>query len=178
MPPENMTIAETNRLNEGEFVEKFGTVFEASPRFARSAWRARPFESFEDLSRAFRGAMYGASHAEQMDLILAHPDLAGKAAVAGELTAESADEQSSAGLDRLTPEEYQSFTAMNAAYREKFGMPMILCVLEHTKESILKSAEARLDNTYEKEFETALAEISKIADLRLRDLVEDGNGGG
>lgn len=178
MPPENMTIVEANHLEEGEFVEKFGSVFEDSPQFAQSAADARPFESFEDLSRAFRGAMYAASREERLELILAHPDLAGKAAVAGELSSESAEEQSSAGLDRLTPEEYQSFTAMNAAYREKFGMPMILCVREHTKESILKSAEARLDNTYEKEFETALAEISKIADLRLRDLVEDGNGGG
>ncbi len=176
--PKKIPLAAANRLDEGAFVERFGVVFEDSPQFARSAWNARPFESFEDLSRAFREAMYAASREEQLELMRAHPDLAGKAAVAGGLTAESADEQSSAGLDRLSQEEYESFTAMNAAYREKFGMPMILCVREHTKESILKNAEARLDNSHEKEVETALAEISKIADLRLRDLVEDGSEGG
>ncbi len=178
MQPKKMTVAEANRLDEDEFVEKFGPVFESSPHLARIAGLSRPFGSFEDLSRAFRGAMYAASREEQLLLILAHPDLAGKAAVAGELTAESAGEQSSAGLDQLSPEEYESFTRMNAAYREKFGIPMIVCVREHTKESILKSAEARLDNSHEEEFETALGEISKIADLRLRDLIEDGDGGG
>ncbi len=178
MQPKKMTVREANRLDEDEFVETFGPVFEDSPQFARIASLARPFEGFEDLSGAFREAMYAASHQDQLQLILAHPDLAGKAAVAGELTAESAGEQSSAGLDQLSPEEYESFTRMNAAYREKFGMPMILCVREHDKESILKSAEARLDNSHEEEFEAALAEISKIADLRLRDLIEDGDGGG
>jgi OHCU decarboxylase len=109
-----------------------------------------------------------------MDLIRAHPDLAGKAAIAGELTAESAGEQASAGLDRLSPEEYEAFTAMNREYREKFGMPMIVCVREHDKDSILRTARERLANTPEEEKETALVEISKIAALRLADLVGTG----
>ena len=106
-----------------------------------------------------------------MALILAHPDLAGKAAVAGELTPESRDEQASAGLDRLTPEEYEAFTRMNADYRERFGFPMIVCVREHTKESILQNAASRLGNSREEEVEVALGEIAKIARLRLRELV-------
>jgi len=173
-----ISVGEANRLDEEEFVAAFGAVFEDSPRLARRAAGARPFESFGDLSRAFRAAMYAAPRGEQLDLMRAHPDLAGKAAVAGELTEESAGEQASAGLDRLSLQEYEAFTAMNAAYREKFGMPMIVCVREHDKESILKNARDRLKNSPEEEFETALREISKIADLRLRDLVEDENGGG
>jgi OHCU decarboxylase len=107
-----------------------------------------------------------------MALILAHPDLAGKAAVAGELTPESTREQASAGLDRLTPEEYEAFTRLNIGYREKFGFPMIVCVREHTKESILAQAEARMEHSREQEIEVALGEIAKIARLRLQDLVE------
>jgi len=177
-PPKKMTVAEANRLEVEEFVEKFGSVFEGSPYLVRSAWNARPFEGFDDLSRAFREAMYTASRGEQLALIRAHPDLAGKAVVAGELTAESVDEQASAGLDRLSPEEYEAFTAMNAAYRAKFSFPMIVCVRNHDKASILRSAGDRLGNSYEEEFETALAEISRVADLRLRDLVEETEEGG
>src|SRR3712207_1391304 len=116
--------------------------------------------------------MQGAPHEKRMDLIRAHPDLAGKAAVAGELTPESRGEQASAGLDRLTPEEYEAFTEMNAEYRERFGFPMIVCVREHTKDSILQSAGSRLGNAREEEVEVALGEIARIAHLRLQDLVE------
>jgi OHCU decarboxylase len=94
--------------------------------------------------------------------------------VAGALTPESEREQASAGLDRLSPEEFEAFTEKNRLYREKFGMPLIFCVREHTKESILKEAEERLGNSREQEIQTALAEISKIARLRLEDLVEEG----
>ena len=109
-----------------------------------------------------------------MELIRAHPDLAGKAAVAGELTRESEGEQASAGLDRLSPEEYEAFTRMNREYREKFGFPMIVAVREHqNKESILRNAEQRLGNSVERETETALGEIHKIARLRLEDVITD-----
>lgn len=115
--------------------------------------------------------MYGAPREKQLELLRVHPDLAGKAAVAGELTLESGREQASAGLDRLTPEEFESFTRVNRAYREKFGIPMIFCVREHTKESILENAGERLENTPEEEVNTALSEVSKIAGLRLQDLL-------
>lgn len=173
---ERLTIEEVNALDEPGFVARFGGVLEDSPHFASGAWHAGPFRDVEDLGRAFRDVMHAAPDGEKLALVRAHPDLAGKAAVAGELSSESAGEQSSAGLDRLSPDQYGAFTRMNAAYREKFGIPMIVCVREHTRESILQNAEARLGNTREEEFWTALGEISKIADLRLRDLVEDGKG--
>jgi OHCU decarboxylase len=108
----------------------------------------------------------------QMALIRAHPDLAGRAAIADELTPESTREQASAGLDSLTPEEYEAFTRLNAGYREKFGFPMIVCVREHTKESILAQAETRMEHSRAEEVEVALKEVAKIARLRLEDLVD------
>ncbi|MDP8950550.1 MAG: 2-oxo-4-hydroxy-4-carboxy-5-ureidoimidazoline decarboxylase [Actinomycetota bacterium] len=161
-----------NNLPKEEFVAKFTALYEHSPWVAEGAWHERPFSSRSELHGAFVRAMYEAPRQSQLELIGAHPDLAGKAAVAGELTPESTREQASAGLDRLTPEEYEAFTGMNRAYRERFGFPMIVCVREHTKESILQNAESRLENSGEEEIEIALGEIAKIARLRLQELVE------
>ena len=169
---QKLTIEEVNDLDQGGFVARFANLYESSPWVAERAWRERPFGGLPDLHEAFVGAMYEAPEERRMALIRAHPDLAGKAAVAGELTPESTSEQASAGLDSLTQEEYEAFTRMNADYRERFGFPMIVCVREHTKESILRSARDRLGNSREREVETALGEIAKIARLRLEELVE------
>jgi 2-oxo-4-hydroxy-4-carboxy-5-ureidoimidazoline decarboxylase len=179
-----MTLEEVNRLGREEFVSRLGSVFESSPWVAERAWGSRPFGSFFELHGAMVEAVDEASEERRMDLIRAHPDLAGRAAVAGELTPESTSEQASAGLDRLTPEEYEAFTKMNTNYRERFGFPMIVCVREHTKmpstayeiptltkESILRNAKDRLKNSREEEVEVALGEIAKIARLRLMELV-------
>ena len=174
--PEKMKLEEVNRLGRDEFVARLRPVFESSPWVAEGAWRSRPFGSFAELHGAMDRVVSEASMERQMALIRAHPDLAGKAAVAGELTPESTSEQASAGLDRLTPEEYEAFTEINRAYRQRFGFPMIVCVREHTKESILQNAGNRLENSREKEVETALGEIAKIARLRLQDLVEQEGG--
>ena len=171
-----ISVDEANRLDHDEFVERFGTLYEHSPWVAEGAWRERPFGDFEELHGAFAKAMYEALPERQLALIQAHPDLAGKAAIAGELTAESGREQASAGLDRLTPEEYEDFHRLNTAYRDKFGFPFIVCVREHTRETILADAAARLGHSRPEEVETALGEIAKIARLRLRDLVEPGEG--
>ncbi len=176
--PEKITVDEVNRLDESEFVARFGSLFEHSPWVAEGAWHERPFGSLSELRQAFRRSMYGAPKERQLDLIRAHPDLAGRAAVAGKLTPESKGEQSSAGLDRLSSREYEEFNLLNAAYREKFGFPMIFAVREHTKESILSGAEARLGHSRPKEMETALGEIAKIADFRLQDYVGPDDGGG
>ena len=177
--PERIPIEEVNRLDEGEFVARFGSLYERSPWVAEEAWNARPFGGLDELHGAMARAVDSAPDEHKMGLILAHPDLAGKAAMAGELTLESTGEQASVGLDRLSPEEYEAFTKMNREYREKFGMPMIVCVREHTKESILKNAGERLGNPREREVQVALAEVHKIARLRLEDLVEgDGDGRG
>jgi OHCU decarboxylase len=168
---EKMTLEEVNQLRRDEFVSRLGSVFESSPWVAERAWGSRPFGGFSELYGAMVGAVDEVSREQQIDLIRAHPDLAGKA-VAGELTPQSKEEQASAGLDRLTPEEYKAFTGMNRAYRKRFRFPMIVCVREHTKESILQNAEARLENSREEEVEIALGEIAKIACLRLQELVE------
>jgi 2-oxo-4-hydroxy-4-carboxy-5-ureidoimidazoline decarboxylase len=170
--PGKATIDEVNNLDESGFLSKFGSLYEHSPWAAEAAWRERPFDGPPALHEAFVRAMYEAPRERQLALIRAHPDLAGKAAVAGGLTPESTREQASAGLDSLTPEEYEAFTRLNTGYREKFGFPMIVCVREHTKESILAQAEARMEHSREQEIEAALGEIAKIARLRLQDLVE------
>lgn len=167
-----VSIEEANAMSREEFVEKFGGLYEHSPWVAEGASEERPFENVGEMRRAFERAVSGASEEKKLALIRAHPDLAGKAAVAGELTGESSREQSSAGLDRLSEEEFERFTAMNRTYREKFDMPMIVCVREHTKATILKNAEDRLSNSRGEEIETALGEIHKIAGLRLGDMIE------
>ena len=170
--PEKTTIKEVNKLDREEFVARFGSLYERSPWVAEGAWRERPFGGFAELHEAFVKAMYAAPRERQLTLIRAHPDLAGKAVVAGEMTVESAHEQASAGLDELTPEEYEDFHRLNTAYRKRFGFPFIVCVREPTKETILADAAARLGRPRPEEVETALGEIAKIASLRLQDLVE------
>jgi urate oxidase len=174
-----VNLAEINQLSPQRFLEYFGRVLEHSPRYAERAATQRPFSSFEDLHRAIVRAIQADAPTAQLELIRAHPDLAGKAAIAGELTSESASEQASAGLDRLTPEEFAEFTRVNTAYRSKFEMPYIVCVREHSKDSILSGAIERLEHDLPTERAKALEEIGKIARLRLldlveRDLVEDG----
>ena len=172
--PVGITVEEASNFSREGFVARFGGVYEHSPWVAEAAWCERPFRGLSELHGAMESAVNAASDERKMELIRAHPDLVGKAAVAGELTPESEREQASAGLDRLSPEEYEAFTEMNRSYREKFGMPLIFCAREHSKESILKAAEQRRGNSKEEEIEVALAEISKIARLRLEDLVEEG----
>ncbi len=117
--------------------------------------------------------MYHAPRERQIALIRDHPDLVGRAALAGTLTPESSSEQASAGLDRLSPEEIATFTRLNQEYHERFGFPFVICVRENKKEGILTGFTARLNNTREQEIRTALDEIAKICSLRLRDLVSE-----
>lgn len=166
-----LPLSAVNTLSPAEFVRHFGGVLEHSPRYAEQVAARRPFGSVEDLAAAFTTVVLADSPEDQLALIRAHPDLAGKAALAGEVTAESASEQASAGLDRLTPEEYAEFHRLNAAYHARFDMPYIVCVREHTKASILAGAAVRLHHTPEQERETALREIGRIARLRVLDLI-------
>jgi OHCU decarboxylase len=158
-----------NELDQAAFVERFGSLFEHSPWVAEAAFRDRPFADREELYEALVAAMYAAPMERKLALIRAHPDLAGKAAIEGTLTDSSTREQASAGLDRLTPDEYDAFTRTNTAYRERFGFPFVVCAREHTKESILRVASERLANTEDEEIRVALEEIAKIARLRLED---------
>lgn len=169
---ERISMRGVNDLHENEFVDTFGSIFEHSPWVAAGAWREKPFDGFAELHGAFVKAVHEAPSERRLALIRAHPDLAGKAAISGKITPESRREQSSAGLDDLTPEQYEAFTRTNREYREKFGFPLVIAVRGHTKETILAEAAARLKRSRPEEVETALAEISKIALLRLRDRVE------
>ncbi|KUR75797.1 2-oxo-4-hydroxy-4-carboxy-5-ureidoimidazoline decarboxylase [Novosphingobium sp. Fuku2-ISO-50] len=141
--------------------------------FEHSPWveaRADAAPSSGDRHVDLMAVVHAASADEQLALIRAHPELAGKAAIDGTLTNASAAEQASAGLDRLTEEEYARFHALNAAYREKFGVPFIICVRLTDKAGILAAMQARLGHDGPTEIATALAEIGRIVKLRLEDM--------
>jgi OHCU decarboxylase len=142
-------------------------VFEASPWVAERAWAARPFGTVEALYAAMFDAVERAPREVRMGLIRAHPDLAASV----RLTEESEREQSAAGLDRLTPEQFDRITWLTAAYRARFGFPFIVCAREHTPDTIIAAAEQRTESDLEQEEQTAMSEIAKIARLRLADLV-------
>lgn len=166
-----LPMAEINAQSRAEFVRHFAGVLEHSPHYAEQVAEQRPFADAEALAAAFAGAVGADVPEAQLRLIRAHPDLAGKAALAGELTAESAAEQASAGLGSLTPAEYAEFHELNAAYHAKFDLPYVVCVRENTKASIFAGARQRLNNTPEAERAAALHQIGRIARLRVLDLV-------
>jgi 2-oxo-4-hydroxy-4-carboxy-5-ureidoimidazoline decarboxylase len=169
-------IREAIHMDREHFVAHFGGVFEQTPWIAGAAWDFGPYASVAALHRAMVAAVDAAPRDVRRALILAHPELAGRAAIAGELTDESTREQSSAGLDRLTPEQHTRLLAATAEYRARFGFPFVVCVREHTATSIIAAAEQRLAHDPDDEEGTALAEIAKIAKLRLADLVTDDEG--
>ena len=169
----NLTLPDLNRLDEITFVARLGSVFEHSSWVASAALPGRPFASLKALHGAMIEAVRRAPVERQLELIRAHPDLAGKAALAGELTVNSAREQAGAGLDELDPAEYARFHSLNERYRRKFGFPFVLAVKGHTKHSVLASFEERLGNDADAERERALSEIAKIARFRLEALIGD-----
>jgi OHCU decarboxylase len=167
-----VTIGELNAMDADAFTDAVGFAFEDSPWIARTAWAQRPFRDVSDLHRAMTRIVEESSEERRVALIAAHPDLAGRAAREGRLTASSTGEQRSAGLDRLTAEEFARFDRLNTAYREKFGFPFVICAREHDKESILAGLDTRTRNDRESEIRTALGEIAKIASLRLHEAIE------
>lgn len=162
-----MTLDEVNRLDDAAFVARYGALFEHSPWVVERAAALRPFG---DVHQGLMKAVYAASDDEQLALIRAHPELAGKAAIDRTLTDASAAEQASAGLDRLTAEEFERFHALNTAYRDRFGFPFIICVRLTDKAGILAAMQARLAHDREEEIATALIQIGDIVRLRLEDL--------
>jgi 2-oxo-4-hydroxy-4-carboxy-5-ureidoimidazoline decarboxylase len=168
-----LSAAEIGTLDEDAFMRHFGTLYEHSPWVARGAWERRPFDGADSLRRAFEQTVLGAPAERRLALIRAHPELAGTEARAGTLTTESAGEQAAAGLDRLSAEEVAELAELNAAYRERFGFPMVVAVREHTKESIFRQARERLAHDREQELDTAVREILKIGRHRLGELVSD-----
>ena len=156
------------------FIGRFGGVFEHSPWIAERAFdQSLPADCDHaaGLHRALCNVFQAASLGERLAVLCAHPDLAGRLALAGDLTGESTREQAAAGLDSLTPEELARFTELNDAYQQKFGFPFIMAVKGRSKGEILAAFETRIENDCETEFETACGEVERIALLRLEDLV-------
>jgi 2-oxo-4-hydroxy-4-carboxy-5-ureidoimidazoline decarboxylase len=165
-------LEQLNAASADDFAAALKGIYEHAPWVAARIAGQRPFASLKALAAAMAAAVLVAPPEQQLALIAGHPDLAGKAARAGTMTAESTSEQGGAGLDRLSEAEYARFHRLNDAYREKFRFPFIICVRRHTRESILRQFERRLQNVLETELETALTEIGRIAALRLADRVE------
>lgn len=166
-----LTLETLNAASDADFVALLGGVFEGSPWVAAGAAPGRPYGSLEALHAAMVRAVEGAGEGAQLALLRAHPDLAGRAARAGDLSRDSSLEQQGAGLNQLSDAEFGRFHALNTRYRERFGFPFILAVKGHTKTSILASFEERLPNSAEQERARALREVFRIAHLRLSALL-------
>jgi 2-oxo-4-hydroxy-4-carboxy-5-ureidoimidazoline decarboxylase len=166
------TLAKLNQSERGAFTAALGHLFEHSPWVAEETWPRRPFRDATHLHAELCATMRAAPFNRQLDLLHAHPDLAGRLALAGQLTSESSQEQASAGLDRMGAAELAAFQTLNDAYRARFGFPFIICARLNARATILAAMQSRLANTPEQEFSTALGEIEKIAWLRLQDLLE------
>ncbi len=171
MSTQKITLQELNNYNQEDFVAALRGLFEGPPWIVTQSWYARPFATIKHMQQTFWQVMYGASLEQKIALLQAHPDLVGRAALAGTLTPESTREQASAGLDALSPSEITTFTQLNQTYHDQFGFPFVICVRENKKASILAGFSSRLHHTRPQEIETALGEVAKICLFRLHDLV-------
>lgn len=167
-----ISITELNQLDREAFVALLGGVYEHSPWIAEHSITQQPFADLDALLQAMQKTLALASHDEQLALIRAHPDLAGKAAMRGELTTESTREQAGAGLDDLTADEFARLTELNESYQARFGFPFIMAVKNAHKHQIISGFEQRIKHAPEVEFATALEQINRIAAFRIADLIE------
>ena len=167
-----VSLQSLNAADKAAFVAALGDIYEHAPWVAEAVHGQRPFASLNALHEAMTAAVRSASAEKRIALLKAHPDLAGKAARAGAMTTDSKAEQASAGLDRLSEADYAAFHRHNDAYRKKFGIPFIVCVRRHSKESILRQFERRLQNGVAAETKAALTEVFRITALRLDQRVE------
>ncbi len=165
------------QMRRERFVARFGAIYEHSPWVAERAWDAglsAGSDRVAGLAATMAAVVAAASEEEKLALISAHPDLAGRLALRGELGAHSAVEQASAGLDSLSAADFARFQNLNTAYRQRFGFPFVIAVRGLTPAAILAAFEKRLENDRAREIKTALAEIDKIARLRLKAMVAEG----
>ncbi|HEX3467899.1 MAG TPA: 2-oxo-4-hydroxy-4-carboxy-5-ureidoimidazoline decarboxylase [Candidatus Elarobacter sp.] len=167
------SLAALNAADRATFVAAIGFAFEDSPWIAETAWERRPFASVAALHAALANVVHESPEERRVALIAAHPDLAGRLARTGRLTAASRGEQAAAGLDRLSPELIVRFDQANGAYRKRFGFPFVIAVRGLDQTTILAQLEQRARNERAAEIATALAEIAKIARLRLEDAVTE-----
>lgn len=168
---QTLTLADLNRMGASDFVAALDGIFEHSPWVPERAAPKRPFGSLDSLHGAMVAAMWAAGDAEKLALLRAHPQLAGKEAEAGTLTAHSTSEQDSVGLTRLSAEEKAKIVTLNAAYLERHGFPFIIAVKLRTKSQIFAAFEMRVNNPQDIELIAALSEVGKIARIRLEALL-------
>jgi OHCU decarboxylase len=175
MAGSRISIARVNQIDMATALDLLGGLFEDSPWIVARALEARPFASRTALYDALCTSVDRLDRERKIALIRAHPDLVGRAALAGTLSKESTAEQRAAGLsaDALTPDEVARFREANAAYQERFGFPFVICARENRKESILRGFGERLPHDRETEIATAIGEIRRIAWHRLDDVVKD-----
>jgi 2-oxo-4-hydroxy-4-carboxy-5-ureidoimidazoline decarboxylase len=169
---QRVSLDALNKADKPEFVRLLDGIFEHANWVAERAFAARPYPSVAALHDALIAAVRAVPRAEQVAFVNAHPDLAGKAARAGKVAPASAAEQASLGLGRLSDDEFARFEKLNGAYRDKFGIPFVICVRRQTRDAILDAFERRLGNNAEAELAAALDEIGYITRLRLVDRVE------
>ena len=161
------SIAALNALDQAAFVEALGFVFEETPAIAQQTYQQRPFRDRSDLYQKMVAHVNAMTEADQLALIRAHPDLGSKAKMADA----SIQEQTGAGLNQLTPAEYEQFQSLNQAYKTKFEFPFIVAVKDYTKTTILEAFQQRLQHDRDVELQQALAQICRIAWFRLLDRV-------
>jgi 2-oxo-4-hydroxy-4-carboxy-5-ureidoimidazoline decarboxylase len=167
-----VTLEAVNAMDVPAFAAAFGDVAEHSPWVAARAAAQRPFTSRRAMIEAFGDEVREAGPAERLALLRAHPDLAGRAAIAGEMAEDSRREQTGAGLDSLTPEEFSRFTELNESYTAKFGFPFILAVRGADKQTILASFAERIERDPEAELAMAVSQVARIIAFRIEDRVE------
>jgi 2-oxo-4-hydroxy-4-carboxy-5-ureidoimidazoline decarboxylase len=162
-----MTLDDLNALDARGFVSALDGIFEHSPWIVERTFGAQPFASVAALHDALTATVERATNDEKLALLRSHPELAGKAAIARELTPASAREQVSAGLDGCTPSEFAELGALNRRYRERFGFPFIIAVRGLDRGQIIAALAARVTRTRDAELAEALAQVARIARLRL-----------
>ena len=153
----------TDDMRRKEFIECYGGIYEHSPWVAEAVYDSGNVRG--DLAAQFRACVENATTEKKLALIRAHPDLAGRAAVAGELSESSTEEQASARLDSCTSAEFELFQSLNDAYHRKFGFPFVMAVRGSNRQQILDAFAARLDNDPDTEFNAAIAGISPRSGL-------------
>ena len=167
------TLGDLNVVDRNGFVQHLGSIFEHSPWVAEQAYDHRPFASVANLHKLMVELVDKSSVEARLTLIRSHPELAGKEASEDRLTEDSKSEQSSAGLDQCSPEEYARLNRLNKAYREKFDFPFIIAVRGRNRWQIMEDMEQRLGNSPDEEFARCIKEIARIAQLRLEAMLGD-----
>ncbi len=165
------SLQQINDYTPEQFSAAFGAVYEHSPWIAQRAFARRPFADASQLYLGLYGVVRSASEGEQVALLNAHPELAGKEAQAGSLTSASTHEQSGAGMNALSPEEFAELQLLNRRYREQFGFPFIICVRLNSRQAVFAALRGRLHNSRDQELNNALSQVGDIARLRVLDLL-------